>query len=883
MDKCRAITMYVLKRVLCLLICLHGLSSFAQTNPADTATVKIPIDSARWFQLNSVSNGLGGLFDGNLNQVVSVGYGMIFSNFDAYYPVLPGERIDLTQIKFYNYEGSIGASTPMTVSVIDSTGARVQIGTYVGGGYMQWDGPVPGVPGFALAKAMKNIKYIIINAWSGYPAEMELYGHYTAPVAPTPAVPKAFPLNQYFGANAFEWNFEDPNNPLVINAPMLTGMESFTGFRHYMDWNKLESTQGEYTFNPVHSGGWNYDAIYAACKANNIFVLADLKTQPSWMVASYPADQQDAENVPVMYGKDFSDPNSYLEQAKVAFQYAARYGANGSVSSSLLSVDPSTRWTDDPANQVEKGTGLVHYIECDNERDKWWKGRKAYQTSYEYAANLSAFYDGNMNTMGPGVGVKNADPTMLVVMGGLASADPSYVQGMIDWCKQHRGYKADGSVNLCWDVINYHFYSNNGVSGGNATTGVAPELSNTLKIAQSFVKMSHLYAKDMPVWVTESGYDVNAGSPQRAPAIGAKTALQVQADWVLRTSLLYARTGVARLFFYEAYDDDVTNPVQYSSSGLLNTNFSRKPAADYLYQMNKTFGNYTYKQSLNSNPEVDQYQDSAKMMYALYVPDQVGRTANYTLNLGKADSALIYNPVVGSNNMSSTVVKLSGGKLVVNVTETPTFVVPFGTDTVAVKKPDTTKTDTTKKVTPTPPDTIKTVTPAPPIVTPIPPDTTKTVAPTPPDTVKIVTPTPPIVTPTPPDTTKTVTPTPPDTVKTVVPTPPVVIPTPPDTTSMTKPDSTNSGRLAVINGVNVYPNPTSRYVTVAFSSDSYDEVTIKITNVNGGKAILFNTYKKTSQDFYQLIDLSNLHIGVCVVQIRQGNKFTVKKVIKTTY
>lgn len=34
--------------------------------------------------------------------------------------------------------------------------------------------------------------------------------------------------------------------------------------------------------------------------------------------------------------------------------------------------------------------------------------------------------------MGTGIGVKNADPNIKVVMAGLASPNPDYVRGMID-------------------------------------------------------------------------------------------------------------------------------------------------------------------------------------------------------------------------------------------------------------------------------------------------------------------------------------------------------------------------------------------------------------------------------------------------------------------
>lgn len=645
--------------------------------PDTTPLVQIPIDTTRWYVLNNVSNGLGALTDGDTTDLVNPGYGLLINNYDAYYPVLPGEEIDISQLKFYCYQGGLG-NYPLTVSVIDSTGKRTIIGTYQGGAYQTWLGPDPGKSGFAIDSAVKNIKYIVLNCWYGFPAEMRLYGHYKAPAA-TPALKrKYYPLNQYFGVNAFEWNFEDPNNPLVVSTTYLNAMKSFTELRHYMDWNKLESTQGEYTFNPVHSGGWNYDAMYQACQQNNIFVLADLKTLPDWLVATYPSDQQDSENVPVPYGADFSDPNSYLLQAKVAFQYVARYGSNSSVSSSLMSVDTSVRWTNDPQNTVKKGMNLVKYIECDNERDKWWKGRKAYQTPYEYAANLSAFYDGNKNTMGAGVGVKNADPNTMVVMGGLASADPSYVQGMVDWCKQHRGYKSDGSVNLCWDVINYHLYNNNSDPQGNATTGVAPELSIAAKKAEAFIQMAHKYCGDMPVWVTESGYDTNQDSPQHAPAVGSKTQAQSEADWILRTSLLYARAGIARVFYYEAYDDNAANPTQYASSGLLNNDQSRRPSADYLLQVNKVFGKYTYQQTLNSSPIIDRYVLDSAMAYMLVMPTQSGKTQTYALNLSGADSAYVYTPVAGASDMSLNKVKLTNGSLSINVTETPTFVIPSG-------------------------------------------------------------------------------------------------------------------------------------------------------------------------------------------------------------
>lgn len=676
-------------------------SSGPATPPVSLTAAKIAIDPKRWYQLNNVSNGLEGLFDGNINVRVETGWGKILSNFDAYYPLLDGESMTIERIKFFDGEGSM-QDNPMTVSIITDQWQRIPIATFTGSEYNTWVGPYPnrqltGDAKFTLDVPIANARYLVINSWWGYPTEMELYGTYTPPTAATTAVPqKTIKLKNMLGVNAFEWDFEDGNNPTVINESKLQAIKTFSGIRHYMDWEKLESTEGGYTFNPVHSGGWNYDAVYERCKAEGIEVLACLKTLPNWMLNTYPANERDTENVPVRFGKDFTDPNSYLEQAKVAFQYIARYGSNTNVNPALLSVNSSQRWTGDGINTVKIGLGLIKYIECDNERDKWWKGRKAYQTAREYAANLSAFYDGHKNAMGAGVGVKNADPTVQVVIGGLASAyaGADYLRGMIDWCKQYRGYKPDGSVNVCWDVVNYHLYPDNANSSqsGAASRGVAPEISSAVGVADDFIKTAHRELKDMPVWVTETGYDINPGSPLKAIAIGNKSVLATQADWILRTALFYARSGIERVFFYQLYDDNVNNPIQFGSSGLVNPDQTRKPAADFLLQANKLLGDYTYKETISQNPIVDRYERNGKSAYVLVVPDEQGRTASYNLNLGNSAHAGIYKPQIGADHMAADTVNTAQGALAVTVTETPMFVIPIdaGSSRVGIVKSETT-------------------------------------------------------------------------------------------------------------------------------------------------------------------------------------------------
>ena len=66
------------------------------------------------------------------------------------------------------------------------------------------------------------------------------------------------------------------------------------------------------------------------------------------------------------------------------------------------------------------------YFENWNEENKWWKGRAAYFSPYEFAAMCSADYDGHRCAMGATVGVKNADPKALMVMAAAAAAAASF-------------------------------------------------------------------------------------------------------------------------------------------------------------------------------------------------------------------------------------------------------------------------------------------------------------------------------------------------------------------------------------------------------------------------------------------------------------------------
>lgn len=659
-------------------------------------------------------------FDGVLDQNPDFGYSSQVTPSEVWFPFPEEMEATLTEIQFYDWQGI--NKVPIQIYFIErGSWKRIPGPEFTGKEYNTW-----------ISNKLKkplNIAYVIFEKTSGmFPTEIKFVGSYK-PYKPKPFAHKEVTVNDMLGVNSYVWDFQKGsgrgNDTVKFNAA-----NPFTTIRDYVDWEKIEFSKGVYTFSPVYNGSWDYDAYYAELNKRDIEPLVCFKTVPKWFLEeNYPKELREYENAPSPwtklpapakpnkegynsseeyevalkeYEKDLAEyyadivdirlnPASYMSFAKVAFQFVARYGSNKNIDPNLVTPFPGNG---DPKlkrviQDKKIGLGYVKMIECNNETNAWWKGRKRYQTAREYAANLSAFYDGHMGTLGKGVGVKNADPNILVAMGGTASSSPAYVQGIIDWCKEFRGYKIDKNgkkiVNLCFDIANYHGYTNNG--GGqysNAANGIPPEISQAEDYAKKYLQVISEIGNDVPVFLTEVGFGVNEGSSQQAMATPKRTKLQSQADWIIRDCLFYARMGIAKLYHYQMYDETsyVYNLSKgkedrgtYSAMGLLNkSDRTRRPAADYIAQLGNKFGEYTYKTTIKEDPFVDVYEHKGKKMYALVVPDMKGRTEEYELDLGAAKTAIIYEFADGAEYFKERKVKTVNGKLKLKVTESPVFV-----------------------------------------------------------------------------------------------------------------------------------------------------------------------------------------------------------------
>ncbi|MEO7091806.1 MAG: hypothetical protein ABI175_01065, partial [Polyangiales bacterium] len=378
------------------------------------------------------------------------------------------------------------------------------------------------------------------------------------PDGATPPSPGGATMGEFMGVNAL---IADPIDKLA----------AIGNVREYHQWQWCEGNgDAAYPGYPnnklsfsMWGGYWDFDAFYQGLNAKGVF--------------GYPVIQggvkfvNDGKVPSTAAGKTATDPAAYVAHADFLYQYAARYGRT-KVDDKLLKL---------AADQKRlTGLGTLSYLEDFNEQDASWilPGGRLVFNADEYAAMASADYDGDQGKLGKTVGVKNADPTMKMVMGGLAGQGKtivewekfieSYLDGIRTWSTAHRG----GSFPA--DVINLHYYSfgPDGFGVPSPRPAVGPEED---KVRETMAMLKKYRDEKLPgkeLWITEFGYDTDGSSNLRAPAIGKNSQMIVQGQWLVRYYLALLGAGFDRAFMFILDDpcDGTDCHVQFGTSGLTN-------------------------------------------------------------------------------------------------------------------------------------------------------------------------------------------------------------------------------------------------------------------------------------------------------------------------
>jgi len=414
--------------------------------------------------------------------------------------------------------------------------------------------------------------------------------------------------------------------------------------------------------------GWDFDAFYQQLKDAGVEVAPCIQKCALYVV---DFDPNRVEEKPISAGNDPTRPQSYVEHASYLFQFAARYGSTV-VDEALLKLKD-----DQPRRS---GLGLVRYIENWNEPDKWWKGRAAYFSPFELAAMCSADCDGHRGAMGRTVGVKNADPNMKFVLGGLAIPELEYIRAMQLWADFHR----DGDFPA--DVLNFHHYSNDaGGQSGRPTAGISPEADGLRERFQRIVEFRNRYLPGKEIWVSEFGYDTNPKSVQRAPAIGSASAEEVQGQWIVRSYLALAAAGVDRAQQYMLRDVNAGSTVKFNSSGLTSEKWNRhQPKRSWFYvaTLRHVLGKTRFEREIPSGDDcVRIYRfrsadPACRYVDAVWCPtSNQEQVKDFPLNVATSSPATLVTLQPDSPTGQQTKLTPNHGCVTLTVTERPAFVV----------------------------------------------------------------------------------------------------------------------------------------------------------------------------------------------------------------
>ncbi len=494
-------------------------------------------------------------------------------------------------------------------------------------------------------------------------SEIVLYGAALSPVtetvpAPTPHENPA--VDEFIGINAF---IDDPNGNMEV-----------AGFiREYHQWLWDEGNQdvdyvgypnNECAFNPG-AVNWNFDRYYQNLLNADITVAPSLLRSTLFMTGY---EEWKLDEKPVLPGRDPLDPMSYIEHADYMYQFAARFGHTKVPDENLKLRADQPRVS---------GLGVLKYFENWNEQDAWWMNRAAYFTPYEYAAMASADADGHMGALGPNKGIRAADPTAKVVMSGVAIPHLDHVRTLKFWSDYHRG----GDFPL--DVINVHHYCNDGAAQRSlGSKGISPEDDDLKGVLKKFVDYRDRYLPGVEVWITEFGYDSNSESIQGAPQIGPYDGLEVQGQWMVRSYLALAAAGVDKAAMFMLRDVNSDSPYLFQTCGLMGPkgDWTPKPSWYYVYTMKNRFKGMAFEKEIPSgDPNVWIYQfrhkESGDALYAVWSPTSNNtRVNNYQLQLGGESNAYMVEMQHGDKDGIVSQLPISNGKVTVNVSERPIFV-----------------------------------------------------------------------------------------------------------------------------------------------------------------------------------------------------------------
>ncbi len=295
---------------------------------------------------------------------------------------------------------------------------------------------------------------------------------------------------------------------------------------------------------------------------------------------------------------------------------------------------------------------LAESIEIGNEPGLW--DDASYRTMFENMAR----------------GVRRGDPKMKIATCAVVDG-PSH-----RYAKSLECFKG---LDDLYDVISFHCYAE--VEGWPTWRRSYPEDPKIkfLSEIKGIMQWRDRNAPSKPVWLTEFGWDA---STKPAPPTGdfarweGSTETQ-QAQWLVRSFLVFARLGLDRayVFFY----DDKDEPHVHGSSGITR-DFKPKPAFHALAHLYSTLGAFRFERALEERQgELYAYDfrsaDNPKVVVrVVWSPTGSGRKFDATIAAPRGKITSVERMPLREGAPEAVTYRQSGDRLTIEVTESPVYV-----------------------------------------------------------------------------------------------------------------------------------------------------------------------------------------------------------------
>jgi len=266
-------------------------------------------------------------------------------------------------------------------------------------------------------------------------------------------------------------------------------------------------------------------------------------------------------------------------------------------------------------------------------------------------------------------GVRAGDPKMKILTAA-AGVHPDKFSKDVNQLK--------GLENL-YDVLNIHTYSLAEFWPKWRRSYPEDPGIQYLKAVTDMIAWRDKNARGKEIWITEFGYDASSQKPDPAgpDAQWIGSTETEQAQWVVRSFLVFSGLDVQKAFVY--YYNDQDKPSFHASSGLTR-NFVPKPAYWAMAHLYKTLGDYKFSRAAEQKPgdlyvyEYVNPQRPKEPILVAWLPTGAQAESPKTITLGGGQIVKAERMPLKEGPAETVALKANGNSVSVPLTESPLYI-----------------------------------------------------------------------------------------------------------------------------------------------------------------------------------------------------------------